>query len=555
MDEDQDAVLRPTVAGALAQYWPLFFLIVVLSTVLGAGYAATRPGSATASAALVVVDPERDRLFGARDQAPTYVADQAAAIGLGVTLARASEHLESTGTTVSADDLEEGLAVTNPDDTNLIRLQYRAATPELALKGVEAIITAYRELLVEQVTDRARRTGSSIDRAIADIDARLADPVTSQESRSSLLAARQDLQARRVDVQVPADGASIGIEWYSPPSTPARERRPVLRTGILFGVAAVLPATTICYMLAQRRRQIRGPHEPETVLGVPLLGEVPTGKGVASGAEGPVPGYDRQAFALLMACLMTGDHPPRSIAVVPASDKMPGPPTVAMLAVAAATGGSRVLAIDSPGNMAGPSTLLLPRHESRAGVAPVLTGRSPADEGIRTSHLSDDLDVLPSTEPAGLTKWLATRAQWERLLDSVKDRYALILIDVPAVSSADGLVVLAAADAVVLVVGHGLPIDVLEEHRRRLAVLGVTPIGYLYVPSTSASVVRQRRRSRGPMHARDAARLSSDEERGDQMPPAVPREGNNRRLGRGDGREPGMDSPSGVSGLAPRSQP
>lgn len=504
--DDSAEVLRPTVARALRQFFPLLAVAVLAASALGAAHALHQPARATATAALVVVDPESDLLFGARDQSPTYVADQAAVIGLDVTLRRATDLMQrNTGRVTSPRVMARALVVSNPEATNVIKLEYTDATPELAVAGIQAVTTAYRQLLGEQVAERVRSAGDSLDRAIADIDQQLRDPGATEDDRTSLLAARKDLLSRRTDVLLPEDRSNLGIRWYSPPAAPPAGKRSVARTALLLGLLALVPASAACYGLALRRRRCLSAAEAASVLGLPLLAEIPSG---ARGLVPTAPSVERvRPFALVLAAAAAAsDPPPRSIALVPISTQGNASLSIANIALTAASGGSTILALDAHPSSSGCSVELLPAGDAAAGLRTVLAAGAPVQEAISESPLSGALDVLTATTPTGAATPL-NKEHWRQVLKALREDYELVLVDVPAPTRApENQLVLSAVDLVLLLVPHKALARDMDDEIQWLRLLDIRPVAFVYDRS------RPTRRWRAPLTAAHVKHVSQNSE-------------------------------------------
>ncbi|MCC8098518.1 MAG: CpsD/CapB family tyrosine-protein kinase [Clostridiales bacterium] len=123
------------------------------------------------------------------------------------------------------------------------------------------------------------------------------------------------------------------------------------------------------------------------------------------------------------------------------------------LAVSFGQIGKRVLLIDC--DMRLPTVATKLNVPGQPGLSNVLVGESTLDKAIRSAE-AEHIDVLPAgTIPPDPTSLLESE-QMEKLLETVRQDYDYIFIDLPPVTTvADGLILAKHVDGFLLVVKHG----------------------------------------------------------------------------------------------------
>jgi polysaccharide biosynthesis transport protein len=282
--------------------------------------------------------------------------------------------------------------------------------------------------------------------------------------------------------------------------------------------------------------RIRSAEEIAELLGLPLLGRVSPRRGrLGSGLallDDP-DAKEAEAFRTLRAGLETvarsrGVH---SIMVTSALDGDGRSTTVANLAVALARAGRHVLLVDF--DFRYPSLDRLFGLEGRPGVTDVMLGHWPLEEAIaelpvtrldganelganwpstngssrkgrsRGKASSGSLRVLPAGPVSPALRESLVSPAGERLLELLRERTELLLVDVPPILTVGDADAFAGhMDALLVVVKSSVvEASMLKELRRRLEISGADPVGFVLVEEESdrgeeayASPQRPRRR-------------------------------------------------------------
>jgi Mrp family chromosome partitioning ATPase len=94
------------------------------------------------------------------------------------------------------------------------------------------------------------------------------------------------------------------------------------------------------------------------------------------------------------------------------------------------------------------------------------------------THSGGTLSLL---EPVAVGREGKLRSEQIMALDSIRDQYDLVVVDVPPILHAHtGDALLRSAEAVVVVVPHRSEANRLKHVTDRLGLLGVRPLGYVY---------------------------------------------------------------------------
>ncbi len=212
---DDRPAFEPTVLGAMWRFRWFVLLVVVLTVALAFGYSLSRPERHEAFAALIIEDPSASALFaqGASQRPERYVANQVAFLQSAEVAERAAE---IAGTT--ADDVFESLSLSFDTSSDEIGIFYQADTPEQAVRGANAVLTAYEELRKEVAAATFQTAIEQLNESIAaqrdelrNIQAQIAAATGTSEARRALNDQFQQSLARVAELQselVEADPAS-----------------------------------------------------------------------------------------------------------------------------------------------------------------------------------------------------------------------------------------------------------------------------------------------------------------------------------------------------------
>jgi len=531
LPDRQSGVAEPNVFTSIANHRRLVLASVLAFAVVGLLLASLRTSEYGAEAGLVLKDPQSLALSDgpARDEL-RYVADQVAILKSVAVAVRASSLIKASGgTPPDARTLQRKTTIRSNADSSYIVVEHAAESPKAAAAGANAIVRAYRDLIRADLVADANASLARLDGAIADATkalARVSGPRGSDlaaavraRKQEELLALLSELRTRRTRIQVNAKLAGDGVGLSSPAGLGKAQGVSWLSALAIAVVLGGLVGAGLAYWLDARKQAFSSWLEPEAVLRVPAIAEIPDFTHEQIASKLPVlhsPGTESaEAFRLLESSV----GPPRegtkraqggaasrprdgsgrfapsvsenkSVAFVAGAFGDGTTTVTANMAFAAAQEGHRVLALDTDVEQQGLTHLLL-------GRAITVDGGEATAEGLtnmlRQRASSETIQRVMGTGAGGTLSLLgpgtATRRRNDvfraeqilATLDSIRDDFDIILIDVPPilqVAYADAL--LRSAGTVVVVVRHRSEAARLKHVGDRLALLGAHPVGYVY---------------------------------------------------------------------------
>ncbi len=229
---EETGLFEPTIVGSFRRYWRV--VVVVFALFLMLGLIGTRlqplPDIWTSEASLVVEDPKTGALFDQNNAQPgRYVENQVAFIESTPVAQRAAQIASrKPGVDLTTEEVAAGLTVLASAQNDVIKLTFSADGDRNAIEGVNAVIAAYKQVVVEEAEQSLEDVVAQLEELIANSDERIAEldrqieeqggsvETGSGQGVSDLLARQAELQeARRgaseaEKVQIDADLASIG---------------------------------------------------------------------------------------------------------------------------------------------------------------------------------------------------------------------------------------------------------------------------------------------------------------------------------------------------------
>jgi capsular exopolysaccharide synthesis family protein len=374
-----------------------------------------------------------------------------------------------------------GVVSTAVDSSGFITITARAGDPRRAA----LVANAFAQTVVSR---RARGARGALDAAIAQVKEQLvALPRGDREGRRQLSVQLQRFRALRA-----AQGSNAQVVEPAVPVFSAVSPR-VRRTVVLAVVCALLAALGLVALVESADRKLRDPEALEAATGRPLLAAIP--RSAFSGR--PPTAVEDDAFHTLRSSLRYF-HVDRVIdsVIVTSPMKGDGKTTVATrLAVAAAAAGGDVILVDA--DMRRPQVaqrLGLADHHD--GLAAVLVGHATLEDALvehqldREDDISGRLRVLPAGVPPPNPAQLLSSLQMRALLDSLRDRCDLVIIDTnPVLAVSDSLPLYQAAAGVILVARmNQTSRDSLTKLLRVIQNAGGTPLGVVATNTPGAGL-------------------------------------------------------------------
>jgi Mrp family chromosome partitioning ATPase len=458
----------------------------------------------TAEASVLLSQPAPTVADPAQDEV-RYVADQVAVLKSLPIAARASDIARrdpENPITVDARDFQRRTLITASAESNFVSVSFHAGRPNAAATGANATVQAYEEATREdliRVTDQALR---QLDLAIANAEA-LAVTTSGQDAKdAAALVGRLKAERDRIETNaaVAGDGVSAVYEADAGkaggPSTPA-----VLALSLVLGA---LVGAAVAYWKGTRSQEFFEALDPQALLGVPLLAEIPNfGRGrpelklpALMSAATPAAREFRFLAASLVVNAESNGQPrgrtskvrqPAFVAFVSPSEGDGSTTVAANTALAAAQQGHRVQALDADVDAPGLKGLLA-----------VVTPTSGEDRGETTSedggeangHREDGAGqveefVAPPVIRVGdrgkVTVVDVGSAAPTSMHRRAQREFDLVVADGPPMLDGDHAdEIVRMAGAVVIVLHHRGKADDARQLINRLELLGVRPLGYVY---------------------------------------------------------------------------
>jgi Mrp family chromosome partitioning ATPase len=458
----------------------------------------------TAEASVLLSQPAPTVADPAQDEV-RYVADQVAVLKSLPIAARASDIARrdpENPITVDARDFQRRTLITASAESNFVSVSFHAGRPNAAATGANATVQAYEEATREdliRVTDQALR---QLDLAIANAEA-LAVTTSGQDAKdAAALVSRLKAERDRIETNaaVAGDGVSAVYEADAGkaggPSTPA-----VLALSLVLGA---LVGAAVAYWKGTRSQEFFEALDPQALLGVPLLAEIPNfGRGrpelklpALMSAATPAAREFRFLAASLVVNAESNGQPrgrtskvrqPAFVAFVSPSEGDGSTTVAANTALAAAQQGHRVQALDADVDAPGLKGLLA-----------VVTPTSGEDRGETTSedggeangHREDGAGqveefVAPPVIRVGdrgkVTVVDVGSAAPTSMHRRAQREFDLVVADGPPMLDGDHAdEIVRMAGAVVIVLRHRGKADDARQLINRLELLGVRPLGYVY---------------------------------------------------------------------------
>jgi capsular exopolysaccharide synthesis family protein len=416
--------------------------------------------------------------------------------------------LETTAATVAAieridaqiDTLDARLRtlagqVTGITGTDTVRLelrdQYEEAVAEIVALQLEARTAA--DLRLVEVRTRLGDLRSLIGtyqeiRGIGQDDSEL-DELLLEEAQ--LLTRRTTLLERRdqiaIDLELAPDIVAYRSDATTAEVTSASGPGRILAVALILGLLA---AVGIAYLLASRRRIFHDRKEPEAILGVPLLADIPEFAEEGLKTRLPVRESPRSAaaeafrFATASLELKLASQQAKSLIVISATLGMGKSTFLANLALAAAHEGNRVLLVDADfGNQDLSALLTGSAGALTDGLTDIISTGLPFAQAIRSIDVGSDgvLSLLSRGRQPVVAADLLRSPKVKQLFDIVREEFDLVLVDAPPLLQVAYASTLAAyVDGAIVVVGHGESTVNIEETSNRLSLIGAAVFGYVY---------------------------------------------------------------------------
>ena len=164
----------------ISAVWRYKWLVVAWAVVLVAAavvYVSLQAPSYQGTALLVIEDPRSEAVFGQDVTAERFVRDRIAILRSESVARRASQLAPglATGVVLSTDEILKQQDIRGFEGSDLIEINFIAATPEDAIAGANSIALGYEELLREEGAEAAAQSLANIDAALVAVRVHLDD--------------------------------------------------------------------------------------------------------------------------------------------------------------------------------------------------------------------------------------------------------------------------------------------------------------------------------------------------------------------------------------------
>ncbi len=275
---------------------------------------------------------------------------------------------------------------------------------------------------------------------------------------------------RLEEISLVHDQGGVKTQLISPPARGEQVEPTLALVLVLSTVFGLLLGACASYVVERTDQRFRSPEDLRRQLGLPIVGHIPVISAIACGSPSP------DGASALDPSLCTFHEPEQAASeayravrtalyfssrgaghqVVQITSPTPGDGKTTLsanLAISAADSGKRVLLIE--GDFRRPRLAELFCLDQRQGVSSVIAGDAELSEAIKPTVVAN-LFVMPCGPRPKNPSELLTSGRFQELLDVVRVRFDLILVDTPPLLVVtDPAVVAPRVDTVLLVVSLG----------------------------------------------------------------------------------------------------
>lgn len=485
--------------AVLESVWRHRWLVLAATVAFGLGgyfLAAAQPEEYEASTRLFLSDPETAGVFGqtAESDIDRYLPQQTQRVTSSPVLTATAELLGDT----SADALRWQVEASGNAELATLTITATAGSGQRAADIANAVATAYEDNVRITQVARVERATTELERSQADIESQIAEleaEGTAGDGQINVLLQRLAemdtlIQQLRVDARLFGTGVEF-VEAAEPPQAPTapRPRRSAIMTALLGGILGA----AVAYWLSGRKGRIASQDEPGVVLGVPLLGALPTYNVRTDGPlreRAELDPRTKEAYRFVFSSLevILRERGATSVMVTSAGPNTGKTETSLQLAVTAQQRrGGEVLLVDADLRMRGLSTFL--RAERDPGMLDLVADPDLDPVDLISDYPLDDhheLRILTAGHHDGDTSQHVSERWFGRAFERLVQSHELTIVDSPPLLAvADTATIAGYTDAVVLIIREGSPVGDLERVKQRLRFAGQRLVGYVYLSPTA----------------------------------------------------------------------
>ena len=495
----------PSLLESLWRYRVVVVGVTLLAGVLGYIIGLQEEEAYDASGTIFLADPnlgdDIEGVGGSSVSAEEYVPIQAARLGSRAVLAEAVLAVDDE---LSAGDLAEAMEIDASAETLSMQIVVTDTSPTRAAELANAVAEAWRTQRRSQELQRAEDAVAELraqqvrleeDRGIAQAS------LESDPDNAAQITLIQSLDSRILDISGRIESTLLearlrgdGVELYQEATVPEFPSRPRPRlTAIAMAFLGGVIVSMWAYWYAFKSQRVLSRTDPEQVLGVPPLGEIPLYR---MASEDPLTGLLRvdpaaaEAYEFVLSSIefALGDLGGKSLLI---TSTLPGDgktTTTLQLAIAASRDRRRVVLVDADIRARGLTRVL--GADERVGLSDLAALDLEPTDVLRRYKFSEQSQIPVVTagqrrgDPAALLRTHAFRKAMSRIEDSTE---LLIVDSSPLLAVADATIVAGSVDGIVIVVSHGTPLSELQKVRERLKFVSTPLLGYVYNRSDSST--------------------------------------------------------------------
>lgn len=406
-------------------------------------------------------------------------------------LARIDAQVTAIDERLNEIDSELSAVVSEAPGLSTLEEQARQATSEIASLQEQLLASAPEERADIRARIEDHRQAITVYREVLEASsggpeeaALLQEQALQIDRRAQLLTLRDEVA---VDAGLAPDAIALVQSAVAAEPISGMGLARVLAVSLLLGLVLGVGGA---YFLTTFRRVITARDEPESILGAPLLADVPDFEWENLTSQLPIRDHPRSAaaeafrFAAASAEVALRGRECKSIFVMSSTVGHGKTTTVVNMAIASAIHGRSVLLIDCDfGNQQASRMLLGDDHAGLTGLTDVVEGVAGRLEAVHPLDLGGgvSLSLMPrgtSRSPAAATLQSLGSAE---LFQAVSDNFDMVFIDGPPllqVAYASTLAEL--AETLIVIVEHQGSHSELVDLRNRLSLIGTPLIGYVY---------------------------------------------------------------------------
>ncbi|MEF2278949.1 Wzz/FepE/Etk N-terminal domain-containing protein [Deinococcus sp. YIM 134068] len=382
----------------------------------------------------------------------------------------------------------------DPGGNGIYTLRARARTPQAAQTLANLAVDALRSWDTGRALQTVRRAQAGFQAQLLQIDGQLAQAGRTPVERQTLIARRATVQDNLAQVGILENSATGVLSLLAGAVEPARPTAPrPLRNAALAGFLGLLLAAGVVTLLTVLDRTVRT-EDDLLSLNVPTLAVIPRLRKRDIVFSGIVRAARQaglyEAIGFLRVNLLTA-LPGRAHPVVMMTSTAPGEGKSSLTATLAdgfASSGQRVLIIDADLRRGTQAAVWQKFHEGGEWHQLVGTGgvRTTQEalihpEDVQVLRVEEGVDMLPAGPGLHDSLSVFNQADIRRALGLWRQKYDIVLLDsAPLLALADGLVLGAHADAVLMVTEYGRTnIQAVRSAIRRAERSGLNLLGFV----------------------------------------------------------------------------